>query len=298
MSDVRLIPAVSGQLLESPLWSATEHCLYLIDIAARELIRYVPHGDMVARWPLPADPGALALAARGGLLVALRHGVFHFNSARGRVEHIVAAPYDPTHTRFNDGRVDRQGRFWIGSIYEPRDRAAAALYRLDADGSLHRVFDGFTTVNGLAFSPDGCTGYCADTPARKVWAFDVDAATGAASHRRVHIDLQALGIDGRPDGATIDDEGCYWLALIDTGRVARFDPQGRLLRCIELPVRWPTCPAFGGDRLDTLYIANLRTGRAPELLAQSPAAGTLAVAAPQAIGYAETPALIAARTRR
>src|SRR5690606_29900507 len=116
----------------------------------------------------------------------------------------------------------------------------------------------------------GAIGYCADTPARKVWTFDIDPATGDASERRVFIDLQTLSIDGRPDGATVDAEGCYWVALIDAWRVARFDPFGQLMQSIELPVRWPTCPCFGGPDLKTLYVTNLRTGRKADQLAESP----------------------------
>jgi sugar lactone lactonase YvrE len=287
MTQAHPIHAVSGQLLESPVWSTTEQCLYLIDIAACELIRYVPEGETVTRWPLPSNPGAIALADKGDLVIALRTGIFHFDTTTAALTLIAPPPYDPATTRFNDGRVDRLGRFWIGSIYEPRDRAEASIYRLDTDGTLRRIFEGFTTANGLAFSPDGRTGYCADTPSRKVWAFDLDPATGDASERRVHIDLQALNIDGRPDGATVDAEGCYWLALIDAGRVARFDPRGNLVQQIDLPVRWPTCPCFGGPALQTLYVTNLRIGRQPDQLAASPDAGTLVGAELEIAGLPE-----------
>lgn len=275
MSHAHLIPTVAGQLLESPIWSVAEQCLYLLDIAERELISYTPAADTVQRWPLPADPGALAFSQRGGLLIALRNGVFHFDTSNAELIQIAEAPYDQGTTRFNDGRVDRQGRFWIGSIYEPRDHADASIYRLDPDGSLHRVFEGLTTANGIAFSPDGRTGYYADTPARKVWSFDIDPDSGETGEPSLFIDLQALNLDGRPDGATVDAEGCYWVALIDVGRVACFDAQGKLMQQIEVPVRWPTCPCFGGPELKTLYVTNLRTGRQPDQLAESPDAGTL-----------------------
>ena len=291
MTQARLIKAVACETLESPVWSPAEQCLYLIDIPARALLRYNPADNGVKRWDMPTEPGALALAKDGGLLVALRTGVFHFNTITAALTHIVDAPYNPDHTRFNDGRVDRKGRFWIGSIYEPRDRAEACVYRLDHDRTLQRIYEGFTTVNGLAFSIDGSRGYCADTPARKVWRFDIDAHSGGVSERRIHIDLEKLGIDGRPDGATVDAEDCYWVALIDVGRVARFDPDGNLMQQIDLPVRWPTCPAFGGADLQTLYVTNLRSGRAPEQLAQSPDAGTL-VCAETAISGLPEPAAI------
>lgn len=291
MTQARLIPAVAGGTLESPVWSHAEQCLYLIDIPGRELLRYTPDDGTVKRRAMPSEPGALALCESGGLLVALRTGIFHFNTVTAALTHVADPPYNPDDTRFNDGRCDAQGRFWVGSIYEPRDRAEAAFYRLDADASLHRVYDGVTTGNGLAFSPDGRTGYCADTQTRKVWAFELDAQ-GNPSERRVHIDLAAANIDGRPDGAAVDSEGCYWVALIDTGRVARFDPDGKLMQYVELPVRWPTCPCFGGPELRTLYVTNLRTGRKPEQLAQCPDAGTLVAVEVDVAGLPERAAAI------
>lgn len=269
------IDAVHGELLEGPVWSATEQALYLVDIVAQTLIRYRPHDQQTQRWKLPGDLGCLALRAKAGqLTVALRSGLFNFDTHSEALEPLVPADYDVRTTRFNDGCVDRAGRFWIGSIYEPRDHPAAVLYRYDGAGPLKRVRKGFTTSNGLAFSRDGRIAYFADTPQRKVWAFDVDE-DGELHRQRVFVDFDAAGLPGRPDGATIDAEGCYWLALLDAWRIARFDPSGRLMQEIELPVRWPTKACFGGTDLTTLYITSLRTGREPAQLAESPKSGTL-----------------------
>lgn len=271
----RFIDAVQGELLEGPVWSTMEQALYLVDIVAQTLIRYRPADQGLSKWKMPGDIGCVALRARGeSVAVALRSGLFGFNIETEVLEPLAPADYDVRTTRFNDGCVDRQGRLWVGSIYEPRDHPAAALYRYDGHGVLKRVRKGFTTSNGLAFSLDGRTAYFADTPQRKVWAFDIDDV-GDLHHQRVFIDFERMALPGRPDGATVDSEGCYWLALIDAWRVARFDPTGKLMREIELPVRWPTKACFGGKELKTLYVTSLRAGRDPAQLAESPQTGTL-----------------------
>lgn len=281
-----LIDAVKGELLESPLWSVAEQALYLVDIAQRLLLRYAPSTGTLNQWSMPGDPGALALRSGGGVLITLRSGLFGFDPDTEALEPLWPADYDITTTRFNDGRCDRQGRFWVGTIYEPRDRAGAALYCFDRKG-LRRKLAGVTVANGLAFSPDGCTAYLADTPTRLVWAFDLDPVSGELSRRRTFIDFEAQGLSGRPDGATVDREGCYWLAMIDAGCIARFDPQGQWMQSIELPFSWPTMPCFGGPELQTMYVTSLRTGRKPEQLAASPDAGTLAAIEMDVRGLAE-----------
>lgn len=269
------IDSVRGELLESPVWSEVEQALYLVDILAQTLIRYSPSEGSIARWKLPGDVGCVALRnTPGHVVLGLRSGLFGFDTASEALEPLAPVDYDVRTTRFNDGCIDRAGRLWIGTIYEPRDHPAAALYRYGGGGVLKRVRKGFTTSNGLAFSREGHVVFFADTPQRKVWAFDIDEE-GELHHQRIFIDFEAAGLPGRPDGATVDADGCYWLALIDAWRVARFDPQGRLMEEIELPVRWPTKPCFGGPELKTLYVTSLRTGRDAAQLAESPQSGTL-----------------------
>ena len=271
----RFIDSIQGDLLEGPVWSVAEQALYLVDIVGQTLIRYRPADENTNRWKMPGDVGCIALRQRpGSVVVALRSGLFGFDTTTEAFDPLAPADYDVRTTRFNDGCVDRFGNLWIGTIYEPRDHPAAALYRYDGHGVLKRVRKGFTTSNGLAFSVDGRIAYFADTPQRKVWSFDVDE-DGELHHQRVFIDFEALQLPGRPDGATVDAEGCYWLALIDAWRIARFDPFGKLMTQVELPVRWPTKPCFGGADLKTLYVTSLRTGRDPAQLAESPRTGTL-----------------------
>jgi sugar lactone lactonase YvrE len=269
------IESVRGELLESPVWSVAEQALYLVDIVAQQLIRYRPAEGSVKKWCMPGDVGCVALRNRPGqVALGLRSGLFGFDTSSEVLEPLAPVDYDVRTTRFNDGCVDRTGRLWIGTIYEPRDHPAAILYRYDGKDALKHVRKGFTTSNGLAFSREGDIVYFADTPQRKVWVFDLDEE-GELHRQRIFIDFDTANLPGRPDGATVDAEGCYWLALLDAWRVARFDPQGKLMREIELPVRWPTKPCFGGTDLKTLYVTSLRTGREPGQLAESPLSGTL-----------------------
>ena len=274
------LPDVPPSLLgESPLWHPSEQVLYWCDIPGRSLNRWDPAGGQHAQWHFDSEPGCCAAVHGGGLLLALREGIVHFDPATGRRVEIAGAPYDPSVERFNDGKTDLQGRFWVGTIYEPRDAARAALYVL-ADAGLERVADAITTSNGLAWSPDARTMYWADTKAHAVYALDFDAASGSVSNRRSFLSFaprrsgeDLAGYGGRPDGAAVDTQGCYWVAMFEGARVLRVSPQGQVLQELPLPVRCPTMPCFGGADLKTLYITTGRENRPAEELAREPLAG-------------------------
>lgn len=279
--SIEALPVPPSLLGESPLWHPREQRLYWCDIPGRRLNRYDPASGQHRQWSLDSDPGCCAAFADGGLLLAQRDGLFAFDTASGERRRLAAAPYDPSVERFNDGKTDAQGRFWVGTIYEPRDAARAALYRFDG-GGLQRMADGITTSNGLAWSPDGATLYWADTKAHLVYALDFDPAQGVLSRRRVFARFEppvpgqppeAYG--GRPDGAAVDAEGCYWVAMFEGGRVLRFSPAGELLQTIALPLRCPTMPCFGGPDLRTLYITSAREKRPEAELAALPLSGAV-----------------------
>ena len=168
-SPFRCVLDLKASLGECPVWSVAEQALYFVDINAPSLHRYEPESGAHRAMPMPAAIGSFGLRARGGFVVALRDGVW-LADAQGKLERRIAdAPYDPAHHRFNDGRVDRQGRFWVGSMNENRDANTGALYRLDpAAGALDPVIDDIMISNGLAWSPDGRTMYHVDTPTRTV----------------------------------------------------------------------------------------------------------------------------------
>ena len=277
---ITALPGVPpSQLGESPLWHPGEQVLYWCDIPGRKLNRFDPGNGAHRAWAFDTDVACCAPVRDGGLVLALRRGLVRFDPAGGSSTTLAEAPYDPVHERFNDGKADPQGRFWVGTIFELRDSPRAALYRFAA-GRLDRMAGDITVSNGLAWSPDARTLYWADTKAHAVYVFDFDIAAGSLSRRRVFarfplkLPEQSLAsYGGRPDGAAVDAEGGYWVAMFEGARVLRFAPDGTLTREVPLPVRCPTMPCFGGADLKTLYITSAREKRPADELAREPLAG-------------------------
>ena len=277
---IESLPGVPPSLLgESPLWHPGEQLLYWCDIPGHTLNRFDPASGTHREWSFDTDVGSCAPLNDGGLLLALRDALVRFDPGSGKSYPLAEAPYDPVHERFNDGKADPKGRFWVGTIYEPRDPPRAALYRFGA-GRLDKMAGDITVSNGLAWSPDARTMYWADTKAHRVDALDFDVGDGSLSRRRAFLqfppktpaqDLARYG--GRPDGAAVDVEGGYWVAMFEGARVLRFSADGTLSREIPLPVRCPTMPCFGGPDLKTLYITTAREKRPADELAREPLAG-------------------------
>lgn len=277
--DIQALPVPVNLLGESPLWHPLEQVLYWCDIPGRQLHCFDPASQRHRQWAFHTEVACCAVRAQGGLLLALRDGLWHFDPSDGSRERVSAAPYGQTTERYNDGKADAQGRFWCGTIYEPRDTPSAGLYRW-ADGILQRAASNITVSNGLAWSPDARTVYWADTPAHVVHACDFDLRQGRLSNRRTFArfaprepDLPLSAYGGRPDGATVDAEGCYWVAMFEGARVLRFSPDGELLRNLHLPVRCPTMPCLGGPDLRTLFITTSREKRPLRELAEMPLSG-------------------------
>ncbi len=264
---------IKASLGECPTWSVDEQSLYWVDINAPSLNRFDPLTGKNIAWPMPEAIGCFALRDRGSFVAALRSGIW-LVGANGKLEHkIAAAPYDPAHHRFNDGRADAQGRFWAGSMNEKRDAASALLYRLDASLALTPVLSDITIANGLAWSPDSRTMYHADTPTRTIHAWDFDPATGTVANRRVFAQFSAA--TDRPDGGAVDREGCYWSAFYGGGKVVRLSPRGETLAEFPVPATCPTMCAFGGPDLKTLFVTTARQRREVEELARLPQAGRI-----------------------
>lgn len=273
------LPTPPSLLGESPFWHPEQAALYWCDIPGKALHRWQPQQALHQTWPLPTEPGCAAPMLGGGLLLAMRDGLWRFDPARGERERLAEPPYDPAHERFNDGKADPQGRLWVGTIYEPRDPANAALYRWAA-GRLDRMAGDVTVSNGLAWSPDGRTLYWADTQAHRVRAFDFDLALGELSAGRDFAQFEGKpaggtleGYAGRPDGAAVDSDGNYWVAMFEGAQLLQFSPDGRRLRSVALPAQCPTMPCFGGADLKTLYVTTARVGRSPDELARLPLSG-------------------------
>ena len=277
-ADITSLPVPPSLLGESPLWHPDEQVLYWVDIPGRRLNRFDPARGSHDQWPFETEPACCAPLLGGGLLLAMRDGLWRFDTRTGQRHAVAKPPYDPAGQRFNDGKADAHGRFWVGTIDDQR-QPNAALYRLDG-GQLDRVADGITVSNGLAFSPDGRTMTWADTQAHVIYAFDLDGSDGSLSRRRVLAQFarraegaSLAGYGGRPDGAAMDAEGALWVAMFEGQRLLRLAPDGAGLVDLALPVRCPTMPCFGGADLKTLYITTARAKRPAEELAAQPLAG-------------------------
>lgn len=249
---------------ESPVWRADEQALYWVDIPARKLCRWDATSKQTNSWEAPEMPACVAsLGAADGWIAGMETGVFALKpQADGKLHSELLAPVSHAMPgmRFNDGRCDRQGRFLAGTML--MNMAAAApvgqVYRYNAEGSLAPLLDGLITPNGMAFSPDGQTMYLSDShpSVQLIWAFDYDTATGTPSNRRVFADMNPL--PGRPDGAAVDADGCYWICGNDAGLIHRFTPAGKLDYSLAVPVKKPAMCAFGGAGLDTLFVTSIR----------------------------------------
>ncbi|MDD2919965.1 SMP-30/gluconolactonase/LRE family protein [Rhodoferax sp.] len=283
---------------ESPFWHPHEQMLYWVDIAGKQILRANIYMGTVETWDTPSEPGCIAPAASGGLVMALRNGIFRAPTWGGPLQHLATLDYDPAHTRANDGKCDSLGRFWVGTIDETRSKKNAALYCIDA---LDMAQTGApqvrcmvspadlpaTTANGLAWSPDQRTLYWADTPSHTVWAWNHELATNTMSGRRAFAsflgkpdgwqpdpaDVNNGGYRGRPDGAAVDVQGNYWVAMFEGRRVCQFAPDGSLLAEFAVPLQCPTMPCFGGEDLKTLYITSARHHRSDAELAAFPHSG-------------------------
>jgi sugar lactone lactonase YvrE len=279
----RLVLDARAELGECPLWCVREQTLYWVDISGRAIHRYDPvaGGDM--RWAMPCEPGCIALARGGGIVAALRDGFYRFDPATGALRKLAEAPYDPARMRFNDGRCDAAGRFWAGAMLESRAMEGASMYCLER-GIVREGWGpsrglGVKVSNGLAFALDGRSVFQSDTSNHVIYRFDFDPAAGTVANRRVFAraadDRQAPGYGGRPDGAAIDVEGCYWSAQYEGARVLRYGPDGQVRALVHVPVRRPTMIAFGGPEMRTLYVTTAREGASETELAEFPQSGGL-----------------------
>ncbi|MFM0100531.1 SMP-30/gluconolactonase/LRE family protein [Paraburkholderia nemoris] len=255
---------------ESPVWRVAEQALYWVDIPAQKIVRLRLETAERTEWQLPEKVACIAFDHRGTVLAGCETALFAVtlteDAPRGEAMKVtgrkLAAPlFDFDDMRFNDGRCDRQGRFWSGTMVQDMAAAnpAGALYRFDERGVLSApVVDALITQNGLAWSPDGTTMYLSDSHPlrRQIWAFDYDIEAGVPRNRRVFADLHDYA--GRPDGAAVDADGCYWICANDAGLLLRFTPQGKLDRQIAVPAVKPAMCAFGGRDLDTLFVTSIR----------------------------------------
>jgi sugar lactone lactonase YvrE len=277
----------SDALGECPVWDDRAGLLRWVDIGAPSLKRCDASGSDLRVLALPEPIGSYALRATSpGLLAALRSGLYFLDPDTGERSVLARPEADRPGNRFNDGRCDRAGRFWAGTMSLDERTPSGSLYRVDADGRCTRVRGDLVIPNSIAWSPDGRTLYFADTPRLRIWAFDCDPATGAIVKERVFA--ESPGSAGGPDGSCVDADGCLWNAEYGRGRLVRYTPRGTVDRVITLPVSNPTCCCFGGSRLETLFVTCAAQRLAPAQLAREPLAGSVLALNPGVRGLPES----------
>lgn len=261
--EAELVVDARNAVGESPVWSAAEDALYWVDIPKRTLWSWHVRTAATSHWTLPEMAGCIAPHSCGGWVAAMESGVFHVELQQDGNTHarlLAKVDHPRPGMRFNDGRCDRQGRLRASTMLMDMaaGQAIGTLYALQPHAKLQPLVDELMVGNGLAFSPDGRTMYLSDSHplVQKIWAFDYDTETGTPSGRRLFVDMQPL--PGRPDGAAVDEEGCYWICANDAGLVHRFTPQGRLDRSLPVPAMKPAMCAFGGSGLETLFVTSIR----------------------------------------
>jgi L-arabinonolactonase len=269
--DAICVVECKNKLGEVPVWDVAERALYWVDIEGCLLQRYEPGSGATCSWRLPERVCALALRQKDGLVLALASGFAFFDPATGALKRLAAPEAHLPHNRMNDGKCDRRGRFWAGTMDDRLSSPTGALYRLDPDLTCRRMESGIGISNSLAWSPDDSVFYFADTLRRTIFAYDFDAESGAISNRRVFTDCSDQ--PGAPDGSTIDAEGYLWNAQWDGWRLVRYAPDGRIDRVFDLPVQKPTSCMFGGPDLTTLYVTSAIWDLTGEALAKQPNAG-------------------------
>jgi sugar lactone lactonase YvrE len=254
--EVRVLTDVAARTGESPVWDERLRVLYWVDIDGRRLWRWTAQDGSVDDWSFDREVCSLGLTAGRELVLALRDGVYRFDPAH-RTLQAVAIPLPGRELqRLNDGKVGPDGAFWVGAMDErPQKEPVAGLYRVDAQGRSSEVGQRTRVSNGLGFSPDGRWVYHSDSRGGAVlrYAFDpLDAKLGPAEAW-----VRMRDGWGRPDGAAVDVEGCYWSCGIDAGRINRFGPDGTLREVVRLPVSHPTMCCFGGEDMRTVFVTSL-----------------------------------------
>lgn len=268
------------ELGEGVFWDAARESVVWVDILRGE-IHELSHGSHHVH-AVPTHVGMAAPRATGGWVLAVREGFAAFDPAVGRLEPL--SHIELPGTRMNDGNVDARGRLFAGSMLYSEALGGGRLYRLDADLSVNVVLDSVQVSNGIDWAPDGRTVYYVDSGTRSIAVFDFDEDSGEWSNRRIFVQLEKR--DGFPDGLTVDQDGCVWLAVWDGAEVRRFTPDGRLDKIVPVPAPRVTACGFGGPDLGTLYITTARVGLDAETLARDPLSGSLFAIRPGVGGFA------------
>ncbi|MBL8093389.1 MAG: SMP-30/gluconolactonase/LRE family protein [Anaerolineales bacterium] len=250
-NDAELVLAAGDELGEGPVWHSEEQALYWVDIDGRRYHRLEPSTERHDIFNVGEMIGALALYRHGSVVLATERGFSFYDPSQNTLTPIGDPEADKPESRFNDGAVDRAGRFWAGTLGDGNNNS---LYRLDPSGVIRRMDTGIAISNGIGWSLDNRTMYFVDSLPAVIYAYDFDLAGGEIAQRRVFVDRS--GQPGLPDGLTVDAEGFIWVAIWEGACLERYDPAGTLERRLPMPVAYPTSMAFGGADLSDLYVTS------------------------------------------
>jgi D-xylonolactonase len=277
-----------AELGEGPLWSVKEQALYWVDILNRRLHRYSARGEP-RTWQFEQEITSVAERANGeGLMVTLRHGFAAFDQATEQLTHLKQVEDHLPSNRFNDGKCDKRGRYWAGTMDFDGKRATGSLYRLSHDLDCTPMDTDYVVTNGPAWSSDYTVMYHNDSVNGRVYRFDYDLESGELSNKRLF--LQFSEEEGSPDGMTTDADGGLWIAHWGASKVTRHDPEGKVLHTVNLPCSQVTSCAFGGANLTTLFITSAAVGLSPDQREREPLAGGLFALDLSELGIAGVPA--------
>lgn len=273
--EIKAIVDCQTILGEGPLWDVKKQKLYWIDSYGSKIFRADENGNGVESWDVPEKIGSLALREDGGAVLSLANGFHLFDFETGQSELIEAIDHKGENVRMNDGKVDKRGRFLSGSLETTETQALGVLYSLGADRKVTQLDDNITVSNGPCWNPDHSIFYFADSRSRAIWAYDYDLETGLVANKRKFCDFAEE--DGLPDGATVDAEGCVWSAGVYKSKIHRFDPAGKKILTIDMPVVCVTSVMFGGPNLDRLYATSMLRAPVPGITETGAEAGSLFV---------------------
>jgi sugar lactone lactonase YvrE len=282
MEAIHLYPS-QNILGEGPIWSVDEQALYWVDIDGKKIQRYSPSTKQYEATPMPIKVSLLAFRKAGGFVCGTENGLYFWHPGTLDFEPICNPEAGKKDARFNDGKVDRNGRLWAGTM--TAQGASSSLYKLGEDLSLSRMVSEITISNGIGWSPDNTCMYYVDSLRYMINVFDFDIKNSTISNRRAFVRFED-GI-GVPDGLTVDREGYVWVAVYDGWKVMRFDPSGKIDAEIKMPVSRPSSCAFGGKDMDELYITTISEGLSEAQKEEEPLAGDLFVVKTDTQGFAE-----------
>ncbi len=257
------------------MWNYTEKRLYWVDAKGNSYLTFDPLTRRIERHNLGCYVISIAFCNDANLLIATDRELIYWHPDSKSAEHVAAGPFDGGVIRFNDGKVDPAGRYFIGAMHCEENKPMGGLYRLTAHGDFSQVEWNITTSNGLGWSPGGSVFYCTDSIRKAIYRYDYDLEIGAISNRAILADSQDE--EGVPDGLAVDAEGCIWSARWNGWKVTRYDPDGKKMFEMRIPAAKPTSCTFGGPDLQDLYVTSARYGLDEEHLRNHPESGNLFV---------------------